>query len=685
MRTKVENMMSRQKRAFTLIELLVVMAITAVLLTLVAIPLVQGFKLTKTGQAFADAQDKARQIIGRISKEISTAAGVLDNSPLASAVEIRLPLGTPQPGESGNTVTSAVRNPGDPFGSIYLHNAKIDIIPAAKGDPGNPQFNPGRLKIDPTLKAPIGQINLPVAPGQTIVRYWIGQADIERQYLNPYQPTIIGATAGAENLFVLYRAEVSPFILVGGNWVPNTQFFPVDANGQVVINDPGFFVLNPRQPIGALAAHQTRARNWAAVATIISQDLKTDFIIPEVDEATGETVYDLYPPAAGFYIPRVRSLIAFQPVRVNNEPAESNNLLRPGIETVDGETRGAPEYYKTEMLGWTKDSLIRLFTGDPTLNQPYFIGRWRQPLGGGNPLENFNQEIVRFDPTVDTDEFNGGTVIFDLSGYLAAKETNPYPNLGSFIVPNVGPAVPIVLFRSDPRRGRIMMSFSATEAMGLDPSFTTNVVNSNLTGWVTSITGSVPAARQDLGRRFIDLRGLVPAVGTFFNPLGNLAQGWAIDSRIVPGSERVVGPDMRPGPNFGQPIQYARVAQSQAPGLNEYRINYTDIAEPTDYTTFLGIPDPGVNLDVATYIQPRFKKGYIEFNSDPALAFPLNGNFTVTFNFQLNRPTDTMNVDYDSSQQISVEMTLRRYPGERETKAQAVTVKDVVTVRNYLR
>ena len=685
MRTKVETMMNRQKRAFTLIELLVVMAITAVILTLVAIPLVQGFKLTRTGQAFAEAQDKARQVIGKIGKEISTAAAVLDNSPAAAAVEISLPLGVPQPGETGNTVTSAVRNPGDPFGSLYLQNAKIDLVPAAKGDPGNPQFNPGRLKVDPTLKAPIGQINLPVAPGQTIVRYWIGQADIERQYLNPYQPTIIGATSGAENLIVLYRAEVSPYVLVGGNWVPNTQYFPVDANGQVVINDPGFFVLNPRQPIGALAAHQTRARNWASAATIISQDLRTDFIIPEVDEATGETVYDAYLAVPGFYIPRVRSLIAFQPVRVNNEPAQSNNLLRPGIETIDGETRGAPEYYETNMLGWTKDSLVRLFTGDPTLNQPYFIGRWRQPLGGTDPLENFNQEIVRFDPTVDTDEFNGGTLLFDLSGYLAAKQTNPTPNLGSYIVPNVGALVPIVLFRSDPRRGRIMMSFSANEAMGLTPTVLTNDVNLALNGWVASPTGSIPAARQDLGRRFFDLKTMVPAAGTYFNPLGTLAQGWAIDGRIVPGSERVVGPDMRPGPNFGLPVQYARVAQSQSPGLNEYRINYTDIAEPTDYPTFLGVPDPAGNSDVATYIQPRYKKGYLEFNSDPALAFPLNGNFVITYAFQLNRPTDTMNVDYDSSQQISVELTLRRYPGERETKAQAVTVKDIVAVRNYLR
>jgi prepilin-type N-terminal cleavage/methylation domain-containing protein len=48
------------KKAFTLIEMLVVIAVSAIVLAIVAIPMVNGFNLTRASQAYADAQAAAR-------------------------------------------------------------------------------------------------------------------------------------------------------------------------------------------------------------------------------------------------------------------------------------------------------------------------------------------------------------------------------------------------------------------------------------------------------------------------------------------------------------------------------------------------------------------------------------------------------------------------------------------------
>ncbi len=676
-------------KGFTLIELLVVLAITAVLLTLLALPLIQGFRLTRTGQAYAEAQDRARNIMDRISKEMGSAAAVLDNSVNSAAIEVQLPLGVfSGAGAPPATSTEISEDPAARVGSIYMSYAKIDLIPAAKGDPGardasGTYFNPYRGKFDPTLQGPIGQITVPVAPGQTLVRYFIGLKEPGRRYINAWDPVIFGAKIGFENLFVLYRAEIQPWVYDAalGRYVGNSAFFALDANGAPVINDPGFFVRDPYQFFDNLPAHQTRAQNWKNIATIVSQDLRTDFIIPQVDESTGLAVYEQYPPTAGTYIPRVRSLISFEALRVNNEPGSANDVVRPGVEAVDAVRRGAPEYYVTDMIGWTQDSLVRFFVTNPQLGGPYFIARWRQLSSGANVFEQFNQELVYFDPVANTDEYTQGDIFFNIGGYmLAAEQGNPL--IGDYVVGGA-PLNELRLFKVDSRRGRVVMSFPVLHALGLVPATSTDSVNATYTGWIASPTGQSFDPQGQLSRRFFDLRQVSGGGGNWFNPLAPNGLGYALDGRIVPGSEIIVAPDQRPGPNFGQPIRYTRVSASSTPGLNQYKINYTDLPDP-DWT-IIGLPDPAGNADVRTYIEPRYRKGYVEFNSDPALALSPNGNILVEFDFQLNESTDVMTVDYDSAQRIAVEMTLRRFPGSSGASAQAVTVKEVISVRNFIR
>ncbi|MFN8139786.1 MAG: prepilin-type N-terminal cleavage/methylation domain-containing protein [Fimbriimonadales bacterium] len=683
-------MMKRVRRGFTIAELLVVIAITTIILALIAVPLVQGFRLMRAAQSFSEAQARAKIVIEKISREMGSAAAVLDNSSPAAAVEVRVPLVLAQtPAEDAqDTIVGGLEPPTPQYGSVLILMGKVDIILASKGDPGNPTYNPGRDMVDPTLvnRSPIGQINIPVAPGSTLVRYWVGlrnpidSTGNAAHYANPWYPVLAGAARGDENLFVLHRAEVQPYIYNSnsGRWEPNTTYFAVDANNRIIINDPGFFVYDPRTFIDNLPAHQARVRAWEAASTIVVQDYRTDMLAPVVDEAEKETVYDFAGVIGGsrHYAPRVRPLVRFQPVRVTNEPAAGNPLSRVGVEAIDPSTRLAADTFQTDMIGWTIDSLVRFYDLDPSTDPAHWVARWRQPTGGSF-TENYRKEIAYLQP--GQDDRVGGVAYFQMSDYMEAAKLGP-TLIGNYV--SGGGGNRLILFTMDERRGRINMAFPLGNALGLIPSVPTSVPNANFDGWWNS--GSANQQTRLLARRFIDLRTLTGG-GNAFNPLANSALGYNNpNGKIVPGSEVIVGPDQRPGPNFGFPVRYTRVSASQRPSLNQYKINYTDIAEPTDYQAALGVPDPGVDNDVRDYIQPRFKKGYVEFYSDQSVPFAA-GNIQINFDFQLNEATDYMAVDYNSNQQFHIEMTLRRFPSTDDRHSQSAIIKDTVTVRNLLR
>src|ERR1700722_11736337 len=72
------------RRAFTLIELLTVMAITAVLMTIIVIPVFQSFNFTRSAQAFSDAQDRARVVADRIARAVGNGVGVRNTAGLVA-------------------------------------------------------------------------------------------------------------------------------------------------------------------------------------------------------------------------------------------------------------------------------------------------------------------------------------------------------------------------------------------------------------------------------------------------------------------------------------------------------------------------------------------------------------------------------------------------------------------------
>ncbi len=210
-------------------------------------------------------------------------------------------------------------------------------------------------------------------------------------------------------------------------------------------------------------------------------------------------------------------------------------------------------------------------------------------------------------------------------------------------------------------------------------------------------------------RRFVDARA-VPQRDLAAGPFDARTYPFARRASIVPGSEVIIGPDQFPGPNYGRPVRYSRVTVPDTVGPNQYFINYVDQREP-NWADILGVAvdnrvydrngfiDPasytGVNRLIVEFLQPRYRAGYIEFNSRPGEPLPgvpvgsgggnLEPNISIYYRFQYTEPNDVIELDYDSRQLMNVNLTIRNFPQTTLPNQQNVTVKGQATVRNFIR
>ncbi|RYG26099.1 prepilin-type N-terminal cleavage/methylation domain-containing protein [bacterium] len=374
----------RRKQAFTLIELLVVMAITAVMMTLIVLPIFQSFNLTRNAQAFADAQDKARILTERISREVGNAISVRGGSSTPTKINVTnvtVPAGYNDTALPGTSLIARLPGKDGNVVETVLPNSKLDLIPPATGDPTrgpNGAFiDPSTGKEDPTLTRPKGDIRLPVAPGATVVRWFIGLKDPNRVYNEPYTGILQVRTGGADNLYVLRRAEVQPFVYrtlktdadntATRAWRPNLAYFRSDdeTDTQIIdMDDPRFFIKDEGQNPDSDAQKNERVDNWLAKAVIQTEVSRYDMIRPLTAGPTGKPVatYDV----TNTNVPKVVPLVQFVPTRVAAAPAAGSAAARPG-EAVDGLDRIGPDTFQTERGLWT-NAIIRYYPAgyDPT-------------------------------------------------------------------------------------------------------------------------------------------------------------------------------------------------------------------------------------------------------------------------------------------------------------------------------
>lgn len=746
-----------RNKGFTLIELITVMGISAVLLTIISIPLIQSFNLTRVAQGFADAQDRARLLMDQITSEIQNASGVRDNSGLKGALVIVVPgqNGQPEP--------------------ILFENVKLDIVMPAAGDPvlgpsgalrnpnslidpnGDPN-DPNNWREDPTLRAPTGQVVLPSAQGTRLVRYFIGLRNPVNPdtfaavpYNNPHDGLLMARGGEGDNLYVLYRAEVDLRVWDRNaqRWVYNTDLFDIDTQtGQPILDDPSFFIADGTQ------AKARRIQQWLNRSVVVTPVRRLDMIRPVFNTGNRQVAYD-------GNVPRVVPLIQFRPTRISSEPAEGMTALRSGEETANADKLAA-DVFLTEFGAWTS-AKVKLYPSvyefgtvpqsqvwdawDNTSPYLYSTDLDRDP----GPDQDLGYAVTMLtdlgaEPNtgaaLEIDELLGrGYVVFDQRAYDWAQAglnrgQRRYPFSEAVLAANaITPwlADPIarqqfVPFVGDPRRGRVTASFPITEvgnsaALGstepdnrplatigdavlpqndgvgqnlaandVAPNRATSQINRRFNmlwnHWDTPSFAGGAVPRAGNVKRFIDLRVLPLADGTA-SPL-HPTLGFP-RARIVPGSEEVIGPDQLPGPNYGRLTRYTRVLTGD-PGPNEYKINYVDIGGEPDYS-LLGLTPPANHLDprsydpsnfVSAYIQPRFKAGYVEFNSRPNEPLPA-GRISVFYRFQFTDPNDSVAVDYDTREVMQVDLTIRNFPGTALPNPQSVTVSGSATVRNFLR
>jgi len=674
----------KARQAFTLIELITVMAITAVLLTIIVVPMIQSFNYVRQAQAFADAQEKGRLVLERISREINNSAGVRDNSGLRGACVVVVPGANNSPQ------------------AVTMEYTKLDIVkPAQTGYADSYGIqNPNTGKYDPTLKSKKGQVVLPVAPGDTIVRYWIGLRDPFRDYTNPYDGLLMARSGLRDNLFVLYRAEVNPYIYSSGKLSVNQRYF-VDANSDGIpddMDDPAFFIPN-RDNQGRIIqgdAKTIRIGNWLKEATIVTELSRYDMIMPIYDKRSRLVKYD-------GNVPRLLALIQFKPTRVSSEPAEGTEAVRQGDES-EGMDQYAPGVFKTKLAGWS-NVIVRAYGSGWSAGNPYEVAR-------NDSLSNMI--LYYYDPSAG-DEMTTGVEMFNITEYERAVQSNKvadkYPFSLALNTSNLTNGVRRAAFMPfflNPHSGKIISSFGIHE-VGQDTTISGNNLPEAQTGpevvpsedstkmlpgsWndyttinerFAKIWEQFPDLRGTNVHRYIDLRVVPNADGTP-SPLNpDPAVGFP-RATIVPGSEIITGPSQIKDRTFGSIVRYTRT--TGRPGPNQYRINYVNLPEPTDYS-LLGFNNPPADYTPSNFesavIQPRYKVGYIELWSEPTVAFP-TGNITVSYRFQFTKQGDTVAVDYDSRQMIQILLTMRNFPQTSAPNPQGITLKTTATVRNYLR
>lgn len=478
-------MRSFKNRAFTLIELLTVMAISAILLGLIVAPLFQSFNLTRTAQAFADAQDRARSLTERIAGEISGAVQVNSN---ATRVLTRLNGKTVvvSPGTLVIQVPSSVGgkwpgNPDAPY-DVQIEYSKIDIVPPAENPTRTETgdlVDPITGKVDPTLRVPKGQVALPAGPGQKLVRYFIALRDPFLRYNNPYDGLLMVRGGGRDNLFMLYRAEIVPYVwrnnksTPGDNstraWRPNLAFFATDSTDTQIVDpstiDPstgaatvvGFddprFMIPDADASGAIISDETvnekawRIKNWLriavagtpttvptgsypqAVTSTATEVSRYDMVMPVYDKSSRQikTAFD-----AGVE-PIMVPLVQFRPSHLNSEPAEPMAANRLGDES-DTALSVGPDVYTVKHGHW-QNPIIRVFPSgwvqNEAANDDYLVAH---PVVGNSAKP---MSLFAYNPDINRGQLDTANALtrelFDIGLYERRAEIKRQnPNLAIF-------------------------------------------------------------------------------------------------------------------------------------------------------------------------------------------------------------------------------------------------------------
>jgi prepilin-type N-terminal cleavage/methylation domain-containing protein len=669
---------------FTMVELLVVMAITVILLGLLFGPMVQGFDLTNRARVQVQAQDTARQIVETLERDIADGVFVYDNSGQDVNFWVPDPTGAP-----GTSPMPAVRM-GMPF-------ARLDLVPPARVNDQNPALDPA-IPIDPTTGLPVeearGELAVPVAPGRVIHRYWIGLKDNTsmadhtygtsgrpvKPYVNYYEnPRNRNLSLDDHNPFLLLRAVFTPYTVRGA---VDTRLINLRRYGtlEAALADPNFYydndvvevpddptVTSARMPGWRDLNHDGQvnySENWRAIARTLVPADRADMVTAERDEA-GNPIYDTIGGQ-----PRMRLVpeVRFQPTYVGNDPGVPSSTSDTGSESPNVAPSSHIESY----------------------------GHWAIPFGVYVYRSSLTSPVLQYFYWDGTPGTTVKYVTFDtVSGSVTSVEDTGFNPRMPALLPAAMTPGRFLMFTVDERRGVLNFAFphSITQGGGTAPTRIRPSQANAEYNYVRGTSGNALNACRTVSLLPYDAAenptGMLPAD----NPTDPNPALWRIpDARIVPGSETVVGPDMRPGPNYGRPITYTRAPRGtdmKELGPNEYLINYANVPNAN-----LGITDPDPR--VQAMLRTLQRAGTIIFNSaDDAPGTPnslpetVNASgdpvfIEVTYKIQNNRTSDVVKASYLTRQMITAAVSVKLYDF-KSRQPQSATLTQKINVRNLQR
>ena len=711
------------QRAFTLLELLVVIALTAVLIILIFKPLTDSINLTNRAGTQIESQTAAREILREITTELASAAAVYDNSKPEAKVNLWL---------SDKT--------GAPF--VYpAQYAKIDYVMAAR-QLENQSAN-GKYITDPTTGQQIQKdtdpqnIALSVTPGRTITREFLGSRDNTSgpdtsgagtsgmPVVNPDAPTIVfhgyanrwedPANTQLDNRISLFKAQVQAFILdptgATKRFVPNIALFHTlnidgvthdndPTNNNIIIDDPNFFYDTTRiKPVYAPPGTDITADDikkggppmwkcWRAVSHSLLPLLKAD-LVGLARDSSNNIVYD----AANR--PTVRLLASFTPTYVQNDPGLASSLENTGAET----PYTAATQFTSTHGAWNTPYRVLVYRGatdkdDPLAQSPlnWYESDNKSGTGSANDFIThlgagadvgpqmtvsptgaliFNNPTPEMAFTVDPKRgainfnFPQSVYVHDTT-YTDVNDPNfPYPGVQNVTVPHAGASA--VYFRPRDVNNTIF-----------DPTYPDNPKRYI---WLGAPSASLPWSNGN---------------GAVLNPMEQIPT-----ARVVPGSERIFGPDQRPGLHYGQRIQYARVSANVGViGANQYKINYQDIGDVNNssiandvhvkagYIEFDSSNDTASNPNFTGQEDPNLAQyrphSLPQLQLDPTGIVVLAAPVEIYYQFQMNRPNDVVKIDYMTRDLMNVALEVRLYdPGS--ARPQDTQLASKVEVRNLQR
>ena len=766
--------------AFTLIELLVVIALTVVLFTLVFVPLIDSLNLTSRAGTQIEAQSTARDVMRQLQTELSAPVYVYDNGATGTNLgdpdgRVNLWLyGGYNQGFNNNAIS------GSPF-VVPLRYGMVEFIePASQSEQTNSTaFDPTTGKQFPgtltNVALPLvpgrsiaryflglrdntsGVTTVKDTNGNTLSGMPVsgtGANPAYHGYANKFDDA--GDVGNTDNRVTLYRAEVQPYILDpnnAGRFIPNLALFhtyTTAANGTrtkgstptgtLILDDPNFFydstlvdaayVRNGAPGVNINGRAQIPMWEcWQAVSQSRLALNKADAIALERDDrnaivyrdATGQLDQPTGNGKAPFN-PVVRPLITFTPQYVENDPGIPASLENSGAES----PYTAATQYRSQYPEWSRPFRVLVYRSPDGITNPlsYIDPTTHQPLYYEmDDFEHPNSGITFQAPTA-TPTYVGPNV--DAAGNWA----NSFPvNFFAFSVDNdkgvVNFAFPHTVLFHDSLNNPKPMYYNAERINNrIDPG---NMEGSNVA------TGD-PYNKRFLYLRLVDTTNTLNPTGTgavavspldqfYVDPtVNNTVCGTNIlppqyNVRIVPGSERIYGPDQTPGAHYGYRTQYTRVsANAGQVGRNQYKILYenatgaecsrdkTDPRLQTGYVEFDSLvdKDPGAGngsanmdstLEDPAGVIPPPQGGTPVPNYRPH-SLPLlkqSGGMNVpadpvevSYSFQMNRPSDVVKIDYMTRSIMNVNMELRLYD-PRSARPQNTSLTSKIAVRNLQR